>query len=100
MRGGATEVNETQKWATSKKKVENHCPRSPYLFPLDFFLWGHLKSVVYASHLQTTEALKECNQEESDKISIDTLQAFAKSTKRRVYVYQSLHELQFEHLLE
>jgi hypothetical protein len=24
MRGGATEVNETQKWATSKKKVENH----------------------------------------------------------------------------
>jgi hypothetical protein len=25
MRGGATEVNETQKWAMSKKKVENHC---------------------------------------------------------------------------
>jgi hypothetical protein len=24
MRGGATAVNETQKWATSKKKVENH----------------------------------------------------------------------------
>jgi hypothetical protein len=25
MRGGASEVNETQKWATSKKMVENHC---------------------------------------------------------------------------
>jgi hypothetical protein len=29
MRGGATEVNETQKWATSKKKIENHWSRSP-----------------------------------------------------------------------
>jgi hypothetical protein len=28
-------------------------PRSPDLSPPDFFLWGHLKSVVYLKHPQT-----------------------------------------------
>lgn len=34
-------------------------PRSPDLNPLDFFLWGHLKSLVYATPVETREELQE-----------------------------------------
>lgn len=34
-------------------------PRSPDLNPLDFFLWGHLKSLVYATPVETREELYE-----------------------------------------
>lgn len=36
----------------------NWPPRSCDLTPLDFFLWGFLKSQVYANKPQTTAALK------------------------------------------
>jgi hypothetical protein len=32
-------------------------PRSPDLNPLDFYLWGHLKSLVYATPVDNEEAL-------------------------------------------
>jgi hypothetical protein len=31
-------------------------PRSPHLNPLDFYLWGHLKPLVYAAPADTEEA--------------------------------------------
>lgn len=33
-------------------------PRSPDLNPLDFFLWGHLKSSVYAIPVNTIDELR------------------------------------------
>ena len=33
--------------------------RSPNLTPLDFYLWGHLKSVVYSSPVNTRQELQE-----------------------------------------
>ena len=33
-------------------------PRSPDLNPLDFYFWGHLKSVVYATPINTVEELR------------------------------------------
>ncbi|KAJ4426971.1 hypothetical protein ANN_26770 [Periplaneta americana] len=33
-------------------------PRSPYLNPLDFYLWGHLKSLVYSSPVPDLESLR------------------------------------------
>jgi hypothetical protein len=30
-------------------------PRSAYLNPLDFYLWGHLKSMVYATPVNTQQ---------------------------------------------
>lgn len=38
---------------------QNWPPRSCDLTPLDFFLWGFLKSMVYANKPTTTQALKE-----------------------------------------
>ena len=32
-------------------------PRSPDLTPLDFYLWGHLKDLVYSAEIQTREQL-------------------------------------------
>jgi hypothetical protein len=32
-------------------------PRSPDLIPLDFYLWGHLKTLVYAAPVDNEEAL-------------------------------------------
>lgn len=34
-------------------------PRSPDLNPLDFYLWGHLKSIVYARPVNTVEELSD-----------------------------------------
>jgi hypothetical protein len=34
-------------------------PRSPDLNPCDFYLWGKLKSVVYAKNPHDLEALKQ-----------------------------------------
>ena len=35
------------------------CPaRSPDLNPLDFHLWGHLKSIVYATSIENAETLR------------------------------------------
>lgn len=43
-------------------------PRSPDLNPLDFFLWGHLKSLVYKTPVQNVEDLKNRIQESCDTI--------------------------------
>ena len=34
-------------------------PRSPDLSPLDFYLWGRVKSMVYSSDIASVEQLKE-----------------------------------------
>ncbi|KAJ4450783.1 hypothetical protein ANN_02213 [Periplaneta americana] len=42
-------------------------PRSPDLNPLDFYLWGHLKSLVYSSPVPDLESLRnrivECSED-------------------------------------
>jgi hypothetical protein len=34
-------------------------PRSPDLTPLDFFLWGHVKNIVYRENVGDTAHFKE-----------------------------------------
>ena len=34
-------------------------PRSPRLTPLDFYLWSHIKSIVYSEEIASCEQLKE-----------------------------------------
>ena len=53
-----------------------HWPsRSPYLTPLDFFLWGFLKNRVYANRPDTIEELKHNIRSEISAIPADLLQA-------------------------
>jgi hypothetical protein len=35
-------------------------PRSPDMNPLDFYLWGHLKPLVYSAPVDNEEALRHC----------------------------------------
>lgn len=57
--------------------------KSPDLSPLDFFLWGFLKSSVYEDSPQTPEALKAAIQNEIGQISIETCKKVCQSVVRR-----------------
>jgi hypothetical protein len=48
-------------------------PRSPDLTPLDFYLWGHLKAVVYATPVNYAEVLWERVQNACQVICDDNL---------------------------
>jgi transposase len=48
-------------------------PRSPDLNPLDFFLWGPLKSVVYRNRPRNIDELKEAIRQEIHNIPRETL---------------------------
>lgn len=47
--------------------------RSPDLTPLDFFLWGYLKNLVYVDRPKTVDELTFRIKDECQKISTDTL---------------------------
>eukprot|EP00102_Acyrthosiphon_pisum_P006741 XP_003240351.1 PREDICTED: uncharacterized protein LOC100573963 [Acyrthosiphon pisum] len=56
-------------------------PRSPDLTPLDFFLWGHLKTIVYADPPINLQHLKDkitaaCNQLTDEQITAATNKEF------------------------
>ena len=59
--------------------------RSPDLTAPDFFLWGYLKSKVYANRPTDIHALKENIWEEISKLSEETLQAVMRSFVTRVH---------------
>jgi hypothetical protein len=48
-------------------------PRSPDLSACDFFLWGYLKEKVYAHCPHTIQELKDCIQEEIQRIPVNML---------------------------
>lgn len=56
-------------------------PRSPDITPLDFFLWGHLKTIVYADPPINVQNLKDkitaaCNQLSEEQITAATSKEF------------------------
>jgi hypothetical protein len=73
--------------------------RSPDLTPLDFFLWGHLKSRVYEKRPRTIDELKDAIREECRRIDKDMLVAVTQGIKDRVEMCRNMDGMQFEHLL-
>jgi hypothetical protein len=76
-------------------------PRSPYLNPLDFYLWGHLKTLVYAAPVDNEEALHHRIVD-----ACHTLQTYPSifeqmwwSMMRHVQACIESHGEHFEHLL-
>jgi hypothetical protein len=61
-------------------------PRSPDLNPLDSYLWGHLKTLVYATPLDNKEALHHRTVDASQTICIypGIFQLMRRSMMRRV----------------
>ena len=76
-------------------------PRSPDLNPLDFFLWGHLKSLVYATPVNNCEELKNRITARCEQIR-DTpgiLERVRESMRRRVQACIDANGSHFQHLL-
>jgi hypothetical protein len=73
-------------------------PRSPDLTPLDFFLFGHLKSVMYGNQLRSIAELQDNIRAECAAITPGTLRRVRSSFRRRIHMCQQQDGLQFEHL--
>lgn len=61
-------------------------PRSPDLTPPDFYLWGFLKSKVYANKPQNLRQLKVNIRREIRKISTETLEKVMKNAEKRAHL--------------
>jgi len=75
--------------------------RSPDLTPLDFYLWGTIKDVVYRRKLATLAVLREEIEIEMAcaVIHVDTLVNIAQAVVRRNQKCLDAHGNHFEHLL-
>lgn len=87
-----------QKWIGRRGFLE-WPPRSPDLTPLDFFLWGHLKSKVYVNKPANIDDLKVRIQEEIRKIEPDIINRVQDEFIFRLGHCQIVNGQQFEHLI-
>lgn len=81
-------ANDVQDWLKSKflnKFVDKRMwpPRSPDLNPCDFFLWGHLKSLVYNPLPKTLDDLKINIEREIKNISKNVLKSTFENFQKR-----------------
>lgn len=74
-------------------------PRSPDLSPLDFFLWGHLKSVVFKKQPECIEQFQETIMQECHAISRRTFGKIRQELEERLYHCLQNNGNNFEHLL-
>lgn len=73
--------------------------RSPDLTPLDFFLWGYLKSKIYFNRPNTIDELKQRIRNEIRAIRPDTLRNVLQDFQFRLGYCQAVNGWQFEHQL-
>lgn len=74
-------------------------PRSPDLTPLDFFLWGYLKSKVYVVRPQNLEELKNRISDEMRRITPEVIRNVQEECVHRFAYCQEADGWQFEHLI-
>jgi hypothetical protein len=78
----------------------HHWPaRSPHLTPLDFFLWGHVKNIVYREPINTEAELRDRLQEAFQVISPDMMNNSHTSLVRGAQLCIQMIGGIFEHLL-
>lgn len=73
-------------------------PRSPDLTPLDFFLWGYLKSKVYFNRPNNLEELQDRIRAEVEQISPEIFERSVHSVYTRIGQCQMVGGGQIEHL--
>lgn len=74
-------------------------PRSPDLTPLDFFLWGHLKSVIYKTQPTDLADLRQRIVHQCSLITPETLQKAREEFENRLYYCLQQNGGHFEHLI-
>lgn len=73
-------------------------PRSPDLTPLDFFLWGYLKSKVYFDRPNNLDGLRRRIRAEVENITPEVLERSVQSVYTRIGQCQMVDGKQFENL--
>jgi hypothetical protein len=74
-------------------------PRSPDLTPLDFFVWGFIKRIVYATQPTDIDDLKErINYVATELITPDFLANVRRDWNLRIHQCLHVNGEQFEHL--
>ncbi|CAH1956259.1 unnamed protein product [Acanthoscelides obtectus] len=73
-------------------------PRSPDLSPLDFFMWGHLKSKIYATQPTSLEGLRQRIVNECLQITPQILQNIWQRFEQNLYYCMESHGGHFQHL--
>lgn len=86
-----------ERWIGRRGPIE-WPPRSPDLTPLDFFLWGYLKSKVYFNRPNNLEELRQRIRAEVNQINPDIFERSVQSVYTRVGQCQMVGGEQFEHL--
>jgi len=74
-------------------------PRSPDLSPLDYFLWGHLKSKVFSTKPNSIQDLQERITTECRKITADILENVRNRFEQNLYYCMEVNGHHFQHLL-
>lgn len=87
------------RWIGRRGEIE-WPPRSPDLNPLDFFLWGHLKSVVYRTRPNTLLELEQRIEMEINEIEPQSLENVRNAFIDRLGYCQAVEGFQFEHLIK
>jgi transposase len=82
-----------------ESKVWKYPPRSPDLTPLDFYLWGHLKELVYRKNPQTIPELKQSIITAIQEIPQETIKRVFNNMKKRAEACISANGGHFEHIL-
>lgn len=88
-----------ERWIGRRGSIEWPA-RSPDLSPLDFFLWGHLKSIVYKTPPANLAELRQRIVDECAKITPESLQNVRAGFEMRLYHCQTALGQQFEHLID
>ena len=74
-------------------------PRSPDLTPLDFYLWGTLKDVVYRQKkTRTLDELRECIELSCADIQLNMLQSVVRAAVQRQSLCEDVNGDHFERL--
>lgn len=84
----------------SKKSEHPWAPHSPDLNPLDFYLWGHLKSLVYRQRYDNIVDLKEGIRAASRSVRHEHCQRAIENFKKRVTKCLNVKGRHIEHLLK
>ena len=77
------DVQFPHKWSSRRGAVESP-PRSPDLTPLDFYLWGHVKALVYAVKVRNLVHLKQRTVDACGQIQPDVLVKVHQDWVRRI----------------
>ncbi|CAH1104615.1 unnamed protein product, partial [Psylliodes chrysocephalus] len=74
--------------------------RSPDLTPLDFFLWGHLKSFVFKTKPDSIEDLRQRIITECSNIPREVFHNVRTEFENRLYYCLAQNGMHFEHLIK